>query len=179
MSFDFCRQWLTTGCVLSLLQDLPTEVQDFFPSRSKQMCGLCYAAIRRRPLVARLNAACPRAGMIMLEWFLIAGRVPTRINKEQRRKGYMSEQNPDFYLAKVALVAQPTQNQLRAYSAVTGTWASLRRCGGHRRHVSRRRQHRIGGAADPKRIAGLQCDNWRLGVPYRSGRPWRPIPCRL
>jgi hypothetical protein len=25
----------------------------------------------------------------------------------------------------VALVAQPTQNQLRAYSAVTGTWASL------------------------------------------------------
>ena len=37
----------------------------------------------------------------------------------------MSEQNPNFYLARVALVAQPTQNQLRAYSAVTGTWASL------------------------------------------------------
>jgi hypothetical protein len=35
----------------------------------------------------------------------------------------MSEQNPNFYLARVALVAQPTQ--LRAYSAVTGTWASL------------------------------------------------------
>ena len=37
----------------------------------------------------------------------------------------MSEQNPNFYLARVALVAQPTQNALRAYSAVTGTWASL------------------------------------------------------
>ena len=37
----------------------------------------------------------------------------------------MSEQNPNFYLARVALVAQPTQNQLRAYSAVVGTWASL------------------------------------------------------
>ena len=37
----------------------------------------------------------------------------------------MSEQNPNFYLARVALVSQPTQNQLRAYSAVTGTWASL------------------------------------------------------
>lgn len=37
----------------------------------------------------------------------------------------MSEQNPNFYLARVALVAQPTQNQLRVYSAVTGTWVSL------------------------------------------------------
>jgi hypothetical protein len=37
----------------------------------------------------------------------------------------MSEQNPNFYLARVALVAQPTQNALRAYSAVTGTWVSL------------------------------------------------------
>ena len=37
----------------------------------------------------------------------------------------MSEQNPDFYLARVALVAQPTQNQLRAYSAGTGAWESL------------------------------------------------------
>jgi hypothetical protein len=37
----------------------------------------------------------------------------------------MSEQNPNFYLAKVALVGQPTRNALRAYSAVTGAWASL------------------------------------------------------
>ena len=37
----------------------------------------------------------------------------------------MSEQNPNFHLARVALVAQPTRNALRAYSAVTGTWASL------------------------------------------------------
>lgn len=37
----------------------------------------------------------------------------------------MSERNPNFYLARVALVALPTQNALRAYSAVTGTRASL------------------------------------------------------
>jgi hypothetical protein len=37
----------------------------------------------------------------------------------------MSEQNPNFYLARVAFVAQPNQNQLGASSAVTGRWASL------------------------------------------------------
>ncbi len=37
----------------------------------------------------------------------------------------MSEQNPNFFIARVALVAQPTQNQLRGYSAVTGTWTGL------------------------------------------------------
>jgi hypothetical protein len=31
LSFDFCRQ-LPTGCGLSVLQDLGSGVQDFFPS---------------------------------------------------------------------------------------------------------------------------------------------------
>ncbi len=37
----------------------------------------------------------------------------------------MSEQNPNFFIARVELVAQATQKQLRAYSAITGPWASL------------------------------------------------------
>jgi hypothetical protein len=45
--------------------------------------------------------------------------------RTKTEKTYISEQNPNFYLARVALVAQPTQNQLHAYSVVTGTWASL------------------------------------------------------
>ena len=51
--------------------------------------------------------------------------VDTNKQGTKTERTYMSEQNPNFYLARVALVAQPTQNQLRAYSAVTGTWASL------------------------------------------------------
>jgi hypothetical protein len=30
--FDFCGQCLATACLLSLLQDLRTRVQDFFPA---------------------------------------------------------------------------------------------------------------------------------------------------
>ena len=86
----------------------------------------------------------------------------------------------DTFLAdtNVALVAQPTQNQLRAYSAVTGTWASLGVT------VDTGDTFLVGGntafvAADPKRIASIQCDNWCVGVTHRSGRSRRPLPCRL
>ncbi len=37
----------------------------------------------------------------------------------------MSEQNPKFFIARVALVAQSTQIQLRSDSAVPGAWTSL------------------------------------------------------
>lgn len=37
----------------------------------------------------------------------------------------MSEQNPNFYIPRVALVASPVLNTLRGYSADLGTWATL------------------------------------------------------
>ena len=55
----------------------------------------------------------------------------------------------------VALVAQPTQNQLRAYSAVTGTWASLGVAVDPGGRIQGGRQHRIRCAVDPKRIASF------------------------
>lgn len=62
--------------------------------------------------------------MITPEWFFDC-RTDVDANRQRTKteRTYMSEQNPNFYLARVVLVAQPTQ--LRAYSAVTGTWVSL------------------------------------------------------
>ena len=65
----------------------------------------------------------------MLEWVLIAGAVPTR-NKQrtttERTLGVAVDSGDTFKVGcNTAFVAQPTRNALRAFSAITGAWASL------------------------------------------------------
>jgi hypothetical protein len=55
--FDFCRQCLATACVLSLLQDLRTRVQDFFPAPPSKCAAMLGIAMGRCRLVASLGGS--------------------------------------------------------------------------------------------------------------------------
>lgn len=37
----------------------------------------------------------------------------------------MSEENPNHFIPRVAIVVSPANNVMQAFSAVTGTWVSL------------------------------------------------------
>jgi len=47
LSFDFCRQRLATAGLLSLLQDLGTEVQAFFSSPLKRIVPESFLIVER------------------------------------------------------------------------------------------------------------------------------------
>jgi hypothetical protein len=61
LSFDFCRQHLAAGCVLSFLQDVRTRVQDFFPAGESFSLSKVF-----------------HASQIGLESFLISGQLTSQ-----------------------------------------------------------------------------------------------------
>ena len=93
-----------------------------------------------------------------------------RINKEQRQKGHTCQNKIRTSISQVVvLVAQPTQN------GYVPTVPSRERGRALRVPVDTGDTFLLGGntalVAQPvqKRVAGLQCHNWHLGIAHRSG----------
>jgi hypothetical protein len=92
-----------------------------------------------------------------------------RINKEQRQKGHTCQnkirtsisQEWHWLLNRPKMRYVPTVLSRERGPASQFQWT-------RERHVPAWRQHSIGGAAGPKRVAGLQRDNWHLGIAHRS-----------